>query len=204
LIYDIYLGLLALCLVTLLLRYKQLPRYCLWFIPIIFFALAVEIIKSRYEEFKNILQRVYQAIECLLLFCFFYKLLKKPANKRLIKIGYVAYVITTVLYYSVFAGDKVYYVDFLIEAFMVCVLVCLFFLELLDHQGQLQLLYFAAFWLNAAHLIFYGGTFFAMSYEYIGKEKSYITQIPYYLNIVLYSWYLVTFAFFRKKMQHAE
>jgi hypothetical protein len=206
LIYDIYLGLLALCLVTLLLRYKQLPRYCLWFIPIVFFGLLTEILKDRYPAYENLVQRIYQPVECFLLLCFFNDLLLKRSNKRLIKIGYGLFVFTTVIYYIIVLGtfNKKDYFDFLFEALMVCVLVCLFFLELLDYKGQLELLYFAAFWLNATHLMFYGGNFFAMSYEQIGRENSTITTIAHLLNLFLYGSYFCIFALARKKAQHVQ
>jgi hypothetical protein len=206
LIYNIYLGLLAACLVTLLLRYTRLPRYCLWFIPIICLGLLTEILKKQYSAYENLVQRIYQPMECFLLLCFFNTLLVKPSNKRITRVGYIAYLITTFLYYTIYLGtfNKKDYFDFLFEALLVCVLVCLFFLELLNYKGQLELVYFAAFWLNATNLMFYGGNFFAMSYEQIGRENSTITTIAHLLNLFLYGSYFLIFALARKKAKHVQ
>ncbi len=206
---TIYFGLLASCLITLLLRYRRLPSYCLWFIPLIALGFAAEWMKDALIVYKNIIQRIYQAVECLLLFCFYNDILKKPLNKKVIKILYLLFIAIVVFYYQFYRKtfDIEDYFDYILESFLICLLVSAFFLELLNYRGDMKLLYFAAFGINAANLLFYGGNFFAMAmYEKIhysntslGKQ---IAQIPFYLNLFLYAAYLAIFILARKKQIH--
>jgi hypothetical protein len=202
---TLYYGLLCLCLVTLLLRYKRLPKYCLWFIPIIALGFITELLKGYFESVSNVIQRVYQAIECLLLLLFYNSILNNLRNKKAIKICYVLFLVVTVCYYVFYKRSfniKDYF-DFIVEAFIIVILVVLFFFELLDYTKEINLLTYSAFWINAVNLIFYAGSFFAMAaYERISKSNSGVSEqlrnIPYYLNLLLYAAYAIIFAKARK------
>jgi hypothetical protein len=203
----VYYALLAFCLITLLVRIKKVPAYCFWFVPIIFLGLVHEYLKDYLLDWDNFLTRIYQPLECLLLVLFYNQLLKRKKNKKILFGGYVAYVAIVLSYYSFYrkSFDVGGYFDFALEALLICILVVLFLFELLDYQGDLSLFQFPAFWLNAAHLLFYGGCFFAMStYEYFQEEpdtrlKTIASHIPYYLNLILYSIYLFIFSTARKE-----
>jgi hypothetical protein len=201
----IYYGLLALCLVTLLLRHKRLPKYCLWFIPIIALALITELLKAYFESISNVIQRVYQAIECLLLLLFYNSILENRGNKRAIKISYVFFIIVTVFYYLLYkkSFNIIDYFDFIVEAFIIVILVVLFFFELLDYNKEINLLAHSAFWINAVNLIFYAGCFFAMAaFERLDRSNSGLSEqlrnIPHYLNLFMYAAYAIIFAKARK------
>jgi hypothetical protein len=201
----IYYGLLALCLVTLLLRNKRLPKYCLWFIPIIALAFITELLKGYFESVSNVIQRVYQAMECLLLLLFYNSILENPGNKRAIKISYVFFITLSVFYYLLYkkSFNIIDYFDFIVEAFIIAILVVLFFFELLDYTKEINLLTYAAFWINAVNLIFYAGCFFAMAaYARIDKSNSGLSEqlrnIPHYLNLFMYAAYAIIFAKARK------
>lgn len=202
---TIYYGLLALCLVTLLLRYRKLPKYILWFIPIISVAFASELMTHYFEEYKNLLHRIYQPIECLLLLCFYSELLNKPKNKRFIRLSYLVFLVSCVCFYLLYKRtfNITDYFDFITEAFLICILVALFFFELLDYKEEVNLMKYGAFWINAVHLIFYGGSFFAYAFwgqisqnpTPLGKQ---LQSIPFFLNLLLYTAYSIIFAFARK------
>lgn len=203
---TIYFGLLVGCLVTLLLRYKRLPSYCLWFIPLIALGFIAEWMKDAIPYDRNSIQRIYQLLECLLLFCFYHQIFKSRFNKRLTKILYLLFVAIVVFYYEFYRHtlDVRDYFDYTLESFFICLLVSIFFLELLQYRGEMNLATFAAFWINAVNLLFYGGNFFAMAlYERIGHSNTSlgkeVLQIPFYLNLFLYSAYLLIFVLARKK-----
>jgi hypothetical protein len=203
----IYYGLLALCLVTLLLRYKKLPGYCLWFIPIIFFALITESVKDYFEEYKTFIQRVYQVSECFLLLCFFNAVFVKQKNKTITWVSFFIYTCLVMVYYSqvvrgfTFAGR---FFDLNLEAFIVCILVVLFFFEMMDYKPDVNLSQYGAFWINAANLIFYGGSFFAYAfYDQLAKSTMSLEYIPKYLNLFLYCAYFLIFALIRKPARNA-
>jgi len=197
----IYFGLLTLCLVTLLVRYKRIPSYYLWFIPIIASGVLAEWLKDYFYHNKYIIQRIYQPIECLLLLLFYNSILKKQGNKKVIYFSYVFFLIATSCYYLFYkkSFNIEDYFDFIVEVFIIVVLVVLFFFELLDHTKEINLLTYSPFWINAANLIFYSGCFFAMAaYERISKSNSSLSKelvsIPYYLNLFLYAAYAFIFA----------
>jgi hypothetical protein len=168
--------------------------------------LATELLKDYFRSNGNIIQRVGQAVECFFILCFYHQLLKKPANKLLIRIAFVAYTISVLIYYPAFEGsfNVDFHFDYILQSFLVCVLVCLFFFELLDYKGDLALAVYAAFWLNAVHLMFYGGNFFAMAlFEKLDKASP-LRSIPSYLNLFLYTSYLIIFLSVRKRVHHVE
>lgn len=203
---TIYYLLMISCLVVLLIRLKSLPRYCLWFVPIIFLAIIVETVKDFFFSYKEIAQRIYQGAECLLVLGFFNNLLRKEHNRRLLLLCGIGYVVTVVMYYAFYIGsfNLVDYFDYCLQAFLICVFVCVFFFELLGYRGALNLMEYPAFWINATNFIFYGGCFFAMAmYSKLGGDNKSLGDnlrlIPHYLNILLYSAYLIVFLQAKKR-----
>jgi hypothetical protein len=187
------------------------PAYCLWFIPLIALGFVTERMKDSFPTWKEIVQRIYQALECLLMFCFYNYILRKPRNKKLIKVLFGLFIVIVVVYYLFYRGsfNVQDYFDYIVESFFICLLVSLFFLELLDYRGSMRLHTFPAFWINAVNLLFYGGNFFAMGlYEKISNADSALSKemanIPKYLNLVLYAAYLIIFALARKKQNHVN
>lgn len=95
------------------------------------------------------------------------------------------------------------YTDFATEALLISVLSIVFLADLLRLRQPIRLSAYPAFWLNALHLLFFSGCFFAMaSYEQINDVNSTIAKtvrsIPHYLNLFLYSGYSLIFAVAQK------
>ncbi len=198
---HIYFGLLGICLIALLLRRKKLHSYYLLFIPLLAAGFTTEIFKDVFTEYRYVIQRVYQAIECFLLLMFYYLLTGRPKVKLLIVASYIIYLIATFIHYVVYAQiiDNKDYFDFTIEAFIICVMAALFFFEIMDTNEEMRSVHAGAFYINAVHLLFYGGSFFSMAYyRHIAGDAetpfSLLKTIPHYLNLLLYVVYAGVFA----------
>lgn len=200
----VYYGLLGICLVTLLLNSKRLNKIYYWFIPVIIFAITVQVFEEilRLKDIKgyNFVFHIYQPVEYSLLALFYHSLIKKSLIKKLILFSVPVMLLFSVFYYS--SGSGVFFgadfIDFCIEAFFVCIWVVVFFFELLRSEEDFNLVTYPAFWINAANLLFYGGCLLIMGvYFYLyGRNKILATQllnINHYLNLVLYCMYIIGF-----------
>lgn len=198
--FETYLALQAACLLVLIARHRNVPGYCLWFIPIISIALTHELLAEYAFDKQYYSTRIYQPIECLLLLLFYNNILKERKNKRFLPLVYVAYLVAVLCYYSFYTKNfnVLDYMDFVLEAMIICILVVLFLSETLNYKGELSLFGYPAFWLNAVHLIFYGGCFFSMgAYQAINDSQHELAEIardiPRYLNLLLYAVYFIVF-----------
>jgi hypothetical protein len=200
----VYYGLLGICLVTLLLNAKKLNKIYYWFIPVIIFAITVQVFEEilRLKDIKgySFVFHIYQPVEYSLLALFYYSLIKKPLIKKLILFSVPVMLIFSVSYYS-FAGGVFFgadFIDFCVSAFFICIWVVVFFFELLHSEEDFNLVTYPAFWINAANLLFYGGCLLIMGiyFSLYGRNKILATQllnINHYLNLVLYCMYIIGF-----------
>lgn len=204
LIKIIYYGLLGICLVALLLNTKKLSRIYYWFVPLIIFAITVQVAQDILRQNKiegyDFVFHIYQPVEYSLLALFYYYTIHNKLVKKLILFSIPLVLLFSVLYYSVgtgvfFGGD---FLDFCVCAFFVCIWVTIFFFELLRSDENLNLNTYPAFWVNAANLLFYGGCLMVMGvyFYFLNSNPATAKQLLYvnhYLNLVLYSLYIIGF-----------
>lgn len=200
----IYYGLLGICLVALLLNAKRLNKIYHWFIPLIIFAITVqllqEILKQRNITGYDFVFHIYQPVEYSLLALFYYYLIRGRLARKLILLSIPLMLAFSIIYYTVgtgvfFGGD---FLDFCVCAFFVCIWVIVFFYELLRSDEQFNLINYPAFWVNAANLLFYGGCLLVMGVYFYFLNSAPATakqllRINHYLNLVLYSLYIIGF-----------
>lgn len=125
----IYFGLLGTCLVTLLLNIKRLNKIYYWFIPLIIFAITVqvlqEVLKQKGIEGYDFVFHIYQPVEYSLLALFYYSLIQNAFIKKAILLSLPAMLLFSIFYYSygtgVFFGAD--FLDFCVCAFFVCIWV---------------------------------------------------------------------------------
>lgn len=200
----IYYGLLGICLVTLLINIKRLNKIYYWFIPLIIFAITVqvsqEILKLKDVKGYDFVFHIYQPVEYSLLALFYYSLIRRPLVKKAILLSIPVMLLFSIFYYSygsgVFFGAD--FLDFFVCAFFVCIWVVVFFLELLRSEENFNLVSYPAFWINAGNLLFYGGCLVVMGvYFYVQKSDPgtvrQLLKVNHYLNLVLYFLYIVGF-----------
>jgi hypothetical protein len=199
----IYYGLLTISLVTLFFNIEKLPGYCKWFLPLIGLGLLVQVASEIMEALdirSYFLFHSYQPIECLLLLSFYRQVLSFR-TKLLPVFLFVLYILILVVHYLRFPAsfNTWDFFDFAAEAFIVCIFVIIFFLQLLKKQERTDFKRFTALWLNAVHLIFYGGCLFVMGLYYYMKLNDpalarRVLSINHFLNLFLYVAYTLIFA----------
>jgi len=201
---DLYYGLLVACIVTLFLRIRQLPSYCKWLLLLLLTSLGTQVIQQALSVpgvHAYFVFHIYQPIEFILLCIFYYEIFDKRLYKRITWVLGSLYILSCLVYYffrpqSFNKGD---FTDFTLESVMVCGLVVLYFIQMLEIKEKIELKHFMKFWLNALHLVFYGGCLFTMGfYYYLTKTDSLLARqilnINHFLNLLLYSGYLIVFA----------
>ncbi len=200
----VYYGLLGLCLAALLLNSKKLNKIYYLFIPVIIFAITAqvfeEVLKLKDVEGHNFIFHIYQPVEYSLLALFYYHLIHSKLTRKLILLSIPLVLLFSIFYYTM--GSGVFFgadfVDFCVCAFFICVWVIVFFWELLRSDETLNLVNYPAFWVNGANLLFYGGCLMVMG-VYFSFLKSdavvakQLLKINHYLNLVLYSMYIIGF-----------
>lgn len=198
-----YYGLLLLSIVTLLIFKNKLPSCCKWLLPLFplaFFTQALEDILRNNRQNSFFLFHIYQPIELLLLCCFYHAVFKKKNLKGITVSLIVFFFIACSIYYyfNIDAFFEPDFADFTIEAPIICALGVLFFIDMLKITEKIILKQFAVFWLNALHLIFYGGCVFVMGFYYSlhatnPKLAHEFLGINYFLNLFLYAGYSLIF-----------
>ena len=200
----VYYGLLVICLAALLLNARRLNKIYYWFIPLIIFAITVQVFSEVLERHEikghSFVFHIYQPVEYSLLALFYYSLIKNSTTKKLVLLSVPLVLAFSIFYYSAgsgqfFAGD---FTDFCVSAFFICIWVVVFFLELLRSEENLDLTSYPAFWINAANLLFYGGCLLVMGvYFYLNSTNPSLAlqllKINHYLNLVLYCMYFIAF-----------
>ncbi|MBL0355548.1 MAG: hypothetical protein IPP72_01055 [Chitinophagaceae bacterium] len=200
----IYYGLLAVCLLTLLLNIRGMNRVYYLFIPLIILGITVQVfgdvLKNHDVQGYSFVFHLYQPAEYSLLALFYYSLIKNSLVKKAILVSVAAVVIFSAFYYSLnpdsfYGGD---FTDFCIAAFFICIWVVVFFIELLRSDENLNLTAYPAFWINAGNLLFYGGCLLIMGvYFYLHNRNanlaSQLLKLNYYLNLILYCMYTIAF-----------
>lgn len=201
---SIYYGLLGICLATLLLNSKRLNRIYFWFIPIIIFAITVQasqdILKLQEIKGYDFVFHIYQPVEYSLLALFYFQLINNALAKKFILASIPVVLLFSVVYYSV--GNGVFFgsdfIDFCVCAFFINIWVVIFFIELLRSDEKMALVQYPAFWVNAANMLFYGGCLMIMGVYFSVLNTDPVTakqllSVNHYLNLVLYSMYIVGF-----------
>lgn len=201
---SIYYGLLGICLAALLLNSKRLNRIYFWFVPIIIFAITVQasqdILKLKEIKGYDFVFHIYQPVEYSLLALFYFQLINNALAKKIILASIPVVLLFSVIYYSV--GNGVFYgsdfIDFCVCAFFINIWVVIFFIELLRSDEKMALVQYPAFWVNAANMLFYGGCLMIMGVYFSVLNTDPVTarqllSVNHYLNLVLYSMYIIGF-----------
>jgi hypothetical protein len=199
----IYYFLILFSFFTLLLNKKRLPSSCIWILlilPAALFSQIIEEVLYSHEINSLYLLHSYTILECTLIVFFYYSLFKIVFFKKFALIGLGVYLLGTGLY--VYINPKAFgeraFIDMTIQCFFVCILVVLLYIEMLQVKHKIELRYYTAFWLNAVHLIFYGGILFVMGcYYFLNASDPLLAgeflKINYFLNLFLYSGYTIIF-----------
>ncbi len=200
---TVYYGLLLLSALTLLSFKKKLPSYCKYFLPLFPLAFLTQLLEDilRNDGHKGFfLFHIYQPVELLLLCGFYYAVFKKKSLRRITIVLIVIFLISCSIYYylNIDAFFEPNFTDFTIEAAIICVLGVTFFIDMLKINEKVILKQFTAFWLNALHLIFYGGCIFVMGFYYSlhttnPKLAQEFLNINHFLNLFLYAGYSIIF-----------
>lgn len=202
----IYYGLLALCLITLLINRKKINSIYYWFIPLIGFGVITQVIGDivnyslAAENKQTFMFHFYQPIEYMLLALFYWRLLEGKIVKKIVLISIPLFISFCIYYYS--TNIKSYlgpdFTNFTLEAILITGLVAIFFLQLFKSEEYLNLTTYPAFWINTGNLFFYGGNLFVMGlHYYLAKQDSKLAEeflsINHYLNLLLYMLYIIAF-----------
>ncbi len=199
----IYYFLIFLSFISLLVNKKRLPNCCRWILlilPAAFFSQIIEEILFKYGLNSLYLLHGYTVLECILMALFYYSLFKIGFFKKFALIGLAVFLSSIGLYFYAHPsgfGERAY-IDLTIQCFFVCILVVLLYIEMLQVKHKIELRYYTAFWLNAVHLIFYGGILFVMGcYYFLNASDPVLAgeflKINYFLNLFLYSGYTIIF-----------
>lgn len=203
----IYYGLLALCLITLLLNKRNLNNKYYWFIPLIVIGITTQAIGDiinyglQLEDKKTFMFHIYQPLEYVLLAMFYLQLLKGKIIKGFILVSIPLFVSFCIYYYA--SNAKSYlgpdFTHFTVEAILIIFFVSIFFFQLFKLEECLALNTYPAFWINTGNLFFYGGNLFVMGFHfYLNKHDTILAQeflsINHYLNLLLYVLYIIAFS----------
>lgn len=206
----LYYGLLVISLIILLVRRKLLDKHFVWLIPAIGLAILTQAVSDiiNYQvapaEKKYFLFHLYQPLEHCCLAMFYYHLFKRPWIKKFVLFSIPVFALFSVLYYFVFTGlfNKPDFKDFSVEAFFISTWAILFFIELFRDDRHFELVHYPAFWINVGHLFFYSGCLLVMGLNYYVESvdpvlAGQLLNINYYLNLLLYTLYIIAFTCMR-------
>jgi hypothetical protein len=200
---TLYYFLLVCSTVAVFYNRKALPTYCKWLmilLPISVITQVVEDIIRINGGRSTFVFRLYQPVEMLLLSGFYYSLYTNRLFKRIVILCLILFFIFLSIYYYIHPSRLVtpMFLDFCFESAFLCVFIVLFFVQMLQFKEHIDLKYYTAFWLNAIHLIFYGGCLFLMGFYYYLVTTDPILAKQLYsinnaLNLLLYTSYTAIF-----------
>lgn len=193
-------------LIVLFIKLPYLKRYAI-FIAIIGLSLTTELFKffSPDSYNKQPINHSYILVELALFLIYYLQILVQPLHRKIIVAATIVALI--IMLYFNFGPPGILYLedffDFVVAAFCICIFVAFFFRELINQKEFLQLTTYPDFWINTAHLLFYGGCLFVMglhSYvlEFNPSLAKQLYHINHTLNIILYLMYLTAFLCLRK------
>ena len=202
----IYYGLLLLCLLMLLVNAKKLARQHLFFIPVLSLAICTQFIAESMEgkpDGHYFLFHIYIPLEYLLLSMYYLLLFRSGFIKVFLITTNLVLLVFCAAYY--FWGKRMWkpdYSDFVVESIFISFLVIYFFVRLFKTEQSISLLRYTDFWINTGNLFFYAGCMFVMGMHYSLREQNHVLaeellQINYYLNLILYLFYLIGFSWKR-------
>lgn len=161
----------------------------------------------KYNNLKIVgLYQIFQTVELGLLCGFYYAAFTIRLFKYFTIGSFFFYIFIQIIYFYFhpefsFSGKGV---ELSIESGLICVLVVLFFIQMLQINYKIELKNYTSFWLNSIHLIFYGGYIFTQSFSINLKETNPklledFNHVAHFLNLFLYSAYIAVFIFTAKK-----
>lgn len=200
---NFYYLLIFVSFLVLLINRKRLPYNLIWILallPLSLFSQIIEDIMKKYNINSQYLFHLYSWVECIFFSIFYYGLLKSRLLKNVVfacALFFILFIFTYFYFNKEFLGQT-NYLDFTVHCFVTCIYVVLLFLEMLKVNYKIELRYYTIFWINASHLIFYGGTLFVMGiYYYLIQTNEDLAQqfirINHFLNLFLYSAYINIF-----------
>ena len=197
---EIYYGLLAFCLITLLFKYKRTDKAHFWFIPLLFLSIITQVTGDilEYAGYTHFFVfHVYQPMEFLFLSIYYYYLFKPLVLKRLILISIPLFLAFHIFYYRT-RFYNLDFTDFTIEAILIFVWCMMYFIRLLKSEEQIILSKDADFWINTANILFYTGCVLVMGIAkyFLSKNmtlRSQLFLINHLLNLLLYILYCIAF-----------
>lgn len=200
---NFYYLLIFVSFLVLLINRKRLPYNLIWILALLPLSLFSQIIEDIMDKFginSRYLFHIYTWVECIFLSIFYYSLLKSQLLKKIVLACTLFYIvfILTYFYTSKEILGQTNYLDFTVQCLITCIYVVLLFLEMLKVNYKINLRYYTAFWINASHLIFYGGTLFVMGFYYYLIQSNFdlakqFIRINHFLNLFLYSAYINIF-----------
>jgi hypothetical protein len=202
----VYYGLLGLNLLVLAFAYKSLEKRHKVFLPLIVFVItiqvAADILKAKGLTYY-FLFHIYVPIEYILLSVYFSLLfMSRPARMWLLISNIVLSAFCIAYYYMRPSFWQPDYSHFVISAIFISTTVILFFIKLFKNEEHIDLIRYPDFWINTGNLFFYAGCVFVMGLHFSlrGKNQTLadnLLKINNYLNLLLYLFYLIGFAWTR-------
>jgi hypothetical protein len=195
----IYYVLLVSGFLILLIWRKKLDTLFLYFFPLYFFILLTQTASDILVTYGLNTYQYYhinQFIGAFLLNAYYFSLLDKKSNKRIVVIGFTIF-ISYFFYHFLYRIENIFnsdFSDFALEGVFICIYVILYLLELYRKDDFVTLNETPNFWISVGNLIFFSGCIFVMGFSsYIIKNYSKLFYVNYFLNLLLYSLYIKAF-----------
>ncbi|AWV97906.1 hypothetical protein DJ013_06885 [Arcticibacterium luteifluviistationis] len=205
---QIYLGVVLLAFLIGLLNFKSLVFSVRLLCVLLGIVFIVETSGYTLREVIGInnqfLFHIYGPIEYMFLSYLYYSHLKSQSQKKFILLSIPLFLllsISTSLFFQELTETPY---NFLLRCFLIILFCLLYFAQLYKSSEVFDIYRIPLFWISVGHFIFYGGSFFLMGLIDeiekidIGIAKS-LFQINTYLNIFLYSMFIIAFTCNRKK-----
>lgn len=169
-------------------------------LPLSLFTQIIEEVMQNYNINSYYLFHIYTYIDGAFVFLLYYNVFKTSLIKKISLASFCIYSFAVFYYFynnKNALGEK-HFLDFTVECFMICFLVILLYIQMLQVNYKIELRYYTIFWLNAVHLIFYGGIIFVMGcYYYINQTNHELAEkfmkINHFLNLFQYTGYTTIF-----------
>jgi hypothetical protein len=201
--FSVYIGIVIACLVTYWLNRQSLPAYFKYFqylFTAILFVEVGEIVLNHYRINSNFLDHLYQPVEFTLISLIYRQAIRTPKFDNLVKyllfFFWIVSVFASVVIEGIFSRNTI---SFILGSTLVIFYSIYYIFQLYTQPPTREsLLANPFFWINTAHLFFYGGTFLQMGMDsYLMKRDILLAQqlhvINYALNYTLYLLYLLGF-----------
>lgn len=183
---------------------QSTERYFLHFLWLTFFIdSVVGVFFSIFFEFDNIwVYYAYTGFSFSFYCWWYYKVLLKSLHKILSSVFFIIFLIA--FYTGIFYLNMHKYI-FVIGALLVLILTCLHLHQLSNSDYTLKIKYKLSFWISTALVLFNIGMFpliLLSNYFNVRMDNVVFTNILFFLNLVLYTCYIIGFIWTKQKYNH--